>query len=77
MIRIFVQIGISNLTLFVPVQTVHWIGAQFVVCMFVVSREKSLSMFQKGKRLHLQNFRELRVQLKVTQILLAQLFFFR
>ena len=27
-------------------QTVHWIGAQFCVCMFLDSRDKSLNMFK-------------------------------
>ena len=35
-------------------QTVHWIGAQFCVCMFLDSRDKSLNMFQIVSGFHLQ-----------------------
>ena len=39
-------------------QTVHWIGAQFCVCLFLDSRDKSLNMFQ--------NVSGFRVQIAVT-----------
>ena len=36
----------------------HWIGAQFCVCMSLDSdsRDKSLNMFPKVREFHLQNF---------------------
>ena len=35
-------------------QTVYWIGAQFFVCMFLVSRDKSLNMFQNESGFRVQ-----------------------
>ena len=46
-------------------QTVHWIGAQFCVCMFLDSRIKLLNMFQNVSGLHLQKFCGFRVQIPV------------
>ena len=40
-------------------QTVHWIGAQFCVCIFLDSRNKPSNMFQNVSGFHLQNFRDI------------------
>ena len=41
----------------------HWIGAEFCVCMFLDSIDKLFKTFQKVSKFHLQNFRGLRVQI--------------
>ena len=41
-------------------QTVHWIAAQFCVCMLLDSIDKPLNMFQKVSGFHLQKFRGFR-----------------
>ena len=47
-------------------QTVHWIGAQFCVCMFLDSRDKSKNMFQNVSEFHKQKFSGYRVHILVT-----------
>ena len=47
-------------------QTVNWIGAQFGVCMFLDSRDKSLNMFQNVSGFYLQNSCGLCVQKRLT-----------
>ena len=44
----------------------HWIGAQFCVCMFLDSIDKLLNMFQNVSGFHLRNFRGFRVQISET-----------
>ena len=48
-------------------QTVHWIGSQFFVCMFLDYRDKSLNKFQNVSGFQLQKFRRFRVQIPVTK----------
>ena len=54
-------------------QTVHWIGAQFCVIVFLDSGDKYLNMFQNVSGFHLQDLRGFRVHILVTQILPAHL----
>ena len=56
------RIKSSNIESKLRGQTVHWVGAQFCVCMFLDSTDKSLNMFQNVNGFHLQNFRGFRVQ---------------
>ena len=55
-------------------QTEHWIGAQFCVCMFLDSRDKSLNMFQKVSGFYKQNFSGFRIHITVALIFSAHLF---
>ena len=47
-------------------QTVHWIGAQFYVCIFLDSLVNPLNMFQNVSGFHKQSFSGFRIHIPVT-----------